>query len=101
MCSTAFGVNPEDTCKRWCKKENKYVDVSRLAMIKNYNDKMGGVDLADRMLALYAQRSRTNRWTLRTILHISDLACVNGWLQYRVDKTTMGLPKKKKHYGLP
>lgn len=100
MCSTAFGVNPEDTYKRWCKKENKYVDVSRLAVIKNYNDRMG-VHLADRMLALYAQRSRTNRWTLRTILHISDLASVNRWLQYRVDKTTMGLPKNKKIFGLP
>lgn len=94
MLSAAFGVEPEDKCKRWCKKDKKFLDVPRPSVIRNYNANMGGVDLADRMLSLYAQRSRTNRWTLRTILHMSDLACVNSWLQYRADKKAEGVQRK-------
>lgn len=61
MLSAAFGVEPEDKCKRWCKKDKKFLDVPHPSVIRNYNANMGGVDLADRMLSLYAQRSRTNR----------------------------------------
>lgn len=58
MVSATFGIEPKDTSKRWCKKEKKYLDVPRPSVVKHYNEKMGGVDLADRMLSFYSQRSR-------------------------------------------
>lgn len=44
----------------------------------------GDVDLDDRFLSLYSQKSRTNNWTLRTILHLRpDLrewrALIQSW----------------------
>ncbi|KAH9375068.1 hypothetical protein HPB48_021387 [Haemaphysalis longicornis] len=41
MVSAAFGIEPTDTCKRWCKKEKKYLDVPRPSVVKHYNEKMG------------------------------------------------------------
>lgn len=70
MLSAAFEVEPEEKCTSWCKKDKKFLDVPRPSIIRNYNANMGGVNLADRMLTLYAHKSRTNRWTLRTILHL-------------------------------
>lgn len=94
MVSAAFGIEPKDTCKRCCKKGNTYLDVPRPSVVKQYNEKMGRADLADRMLSSYSQTSRTNRWMMRTVLHMTDLACVNSWIQNRSDKLPQGLPKR-------
>ncbi|KAG0412995.1 hypothetical protein HPB47_009859 [Ixodes persulcatus] len=88
MLLAAFEAEPEDEYKRWSKKEKKFLDVPCPPVIKKYNENMGVVDLADRMLALNPQKSRTNRWTPPTMLQMSDLACINSWLQYRADKKT-------------
>ncbi|KAG0410161.1 hypothetical protein HPB47_012723 [Ixodes persulcatus] len=51
MMSSAFGIHPGGTCKRWSKEEHKKVDVARPAVVSQYNINMGGIDLMDRPIA--------------------------------------------------
>lgn len=53
---------------------------------------MGGVDLVDRM-SYYRMSGRTKKWTLRMLMHFTDLALANSWLLYRKDLTVCGTPK--------
>lgn len=94
MMSAVHAREPEDTCKRWDKKLKRYVTISRPCVIREYNSKMGGVDLVDRMMSYYRMSGRTKKWTLRMLMHFTDLALANSWLLYRKDLTVNGTPKK-------
>ena len=94
LISSVHGVLPQDTCKRWAKAGKKYVDVPRLNIIQQYNSKMGGVYLCDRMMSFYRMSARTRKWTIRTILHFIDLAVVNSWFQYRGDEKAKGIANR-------
>ncbi|CAH1996656.1 unnamed protein product [Acanthoscelides obtectus] len=94
FASSCIGVDPEGTCSRWSKVEKKRVDVKQPAVVKNYNAYMGGVDLLDRILGKYAMKNRTNKWTMRTILHFIDFSVAAGWLEYRENAKAAGLRRK-------
>ncbi|KAH9374885.1 hypothetical protein HPB48_004162 [Haemaphysalis longicornis] len=98
MLSSIHGQEPEDTCRRWSRKENKYIDVPRPYIIAMYNLNMGGVDLADRMISYYRIKARVNKWTIRSMFHLFDIALANSWRQYTEDlraqqKRTKEIPK--------
>ena len=61
LLSSKHGIEPTDTCRRWSKKEKKYIEVKRPMVIKHYNEKMGGIDLIDRMIFLYRLKARTKK----------------------------------------
>ena len=85
MASSAFGIEPEGTCSRWCKKDKVRKQVTRPAVIAAYNKSMGGVDMCDRMIAYHKISSRTRRWNLRVLLHFVDLVLSNSWLEWKKD----------------
>ena len=99
--SAVHAKDPEDECRRWCKREKKYVAVKRPAIIRQYNSKMGGVDLCDRMLAYYRIKTRTKKWTVHVIMHFIDLALVNSWILYQRDAKVLKLPRKDVYQFLP
>ncbi|XP_063733351.1 piggyBac transposable element-derived protein 3-like [Eleginops maclovinus] len=94
MMSVVHGTEPEDTCQRWDKKLKQYVTVSRPSIVREYNLKMGGVDLIDRMISYYRMSARTKKWTMRMLMHFTDLALGNSWLLYRKDLAICAAPKK-------
>ena len=78
LASTALGNQPSDECKRWSKKDSKYIQVKRPYVVAKYNDCMGGIDLIDQMISYYRIRARSKKWTVRVIFHFFDLAMANS-----------------------
>ncbi|CAB0015123.1 unnamed protein product, partial [Nesidiocoris tenuis] len=94
IASNVLNCDPIGCCRRWSKKDGKYIDVPRPNAIAKYNSNMGGIDLVDRMISLYRIRARTNKWTVKVILHFIDLALTNAWILYKQDKLAQQTPKK-------
>ncbi|XP_076601804.1 piggyBac transposable element-derived protein 3 [Chaetodon auriga] len=94
MLSAVHAKEPEDTCQRWSKKDKCYITVRRPNIVQEYNAKMGGVDLSDRMMSYYRMSVRTKKWTIRMLMHFMDLALANSWLLYRRDHQEHGTPRK-------
>ena len=95
MASSCDGVEPQTICRRWSKKEKMYMQEPCPAIIREYNRYMGGVDLVDRMISYYCIKARTKKWTIRTIMHLFDLALANSWLQYRKEAQQLGIAQKQ------
>lgn len=72
-----------DTIQRWVKKEQARKDIQCPQVVKAYNKSMGGVDLADMLIALYRIAVKTKRWYVKVFWHLIDIAKVNGWILYR------------------
>lgn len=94
MASTKHMAEPVHDVKRYDKKEKKYVLVPRPFVIEEYNRSMGGVDLADRLIAYYRISMRTKKWPVRFCFHFVDMAITNSWIEYRQDRIALGMPKK-------
>lgn len=94
LLSTATGKTPEGECTRWSKAERKRVPVKCPAAVMAYNAKMGGVDMNDRLISFYRIKSRSKKWTVRTVMHFIDVVCANSWIQYKNDRTSLGDRKK-------
>ena len=96
LMSTAQALDPVSECRRWSKKDNVHIQVPRPALIGSYSDKMGGVDLCDRMLAHYRAAAKSRKWTVRCIIHFFDVVAVNCWIQWRKDAVLRGEMRKYK-----
>lgn len=94
MLSSQNSKYPLLSCSRWSKSERRRIDIGCPAVIKNYNEQMGGVDLIDRYLALYRITTKCNKWTVRAILHFLDFAACNGWVMNRHNMGVLNAPTK-------
>ena len=96
LVSNYAGVKATKTIKRWDGKVKKHVDVPCPEAVRLYNEAMGGVDLADMLIALYRTKIKSRRWYLKVIFHCIDIAKVNAWLLYRRHCEQLNMPKKQR-----
>ncbi|XP_039276089.1 piggyBac transposable element-derived protein 3-like [Nilaparvata lugens] len=99
LCSSFVDAYPISSTKRFQKskkqestqaetsstKTSSKIDVTCPNIVKQYNAHMGGVDLADMLVALYRTGFKTHRWYLAIFSQLLDISVNNGWLLYRRD----------------
>ena len=62
LVSNFAGIESITSIERWCKKEKKRKDILCPQIVKQYNKSMGGVDVADMLIAFYKIPFKTKRW---------------------------------------
>lgn len=86
VASNTFGVNPTHVVKRYDRKTKSHTHIPCPALIKSYNENMGGVDKCDMLLALYRNTMKSKKWYKRVFFHLLDLSVTNSWLLYKAGK---------------
>lgn len=89
IVSTFAKANPVTTVPRYDYKQSRNIDVQCPNIIKLYNASMGGVDLADCLIALYRINIRSKKYYHRLIFHMIDMVIVNSWLLYKRDANNL------------
>lgn len=85
VASNAAKVLPLSKVKRFSQHEKRYVQVDQPALIKVYNENMGGVDRSDQNIGLYRTSIRGKKWYFPLICHALDMAVQNAWQLYHID----------------
>ena len=83
MISSSVGVEPVNDVKRYDKKAQKKIDILCPAIIQEYNQHMGGVDLLDCLVSLYKFPLKSRRWYMYIFYHTVSMIVVTSWLWYR------------------
>ena len=96
LVSSCASVNPVGQVRRYSKEEKKKISVPCPKIVSEYNTHMGGVDLADMMIALYRTPATSHRWYLALFWQMVDIAVNNAWLLHRRDAAPLG----QKHHCL-
>ncbi|XP_067943285.1 piggyBac transposable element-derived protein 2-like [Watersipora subatra] len=65
------------------------------AIVADYNNHMGGIDILDSFLAKYRFRIRSRRWYIYLFWHFLSVALVNSWLMYKRECRLLQLPDKQ------
>lgn len=90
LVSSYVDSYPVGKIMRYDKREKKKVPVDFPQIVKEYNAHMGGVDLADMLIALYRTGMKTKRWYLSIFSQMIDICVNNAWLSYRRAKKGTG-----------
>lgn len=83
LASSFVDAHPMSKIKRFSKEKKTRVDVDCPQVVKYYNSHMGGVDLADMLIALYRTQIKSRRWYMGIFAQILDICINNAWLLYR------------------
>ncbi|CAM4458281.1 unnamed protein product [Leuciscus chuanchicus] len=98
LLSSACGITPLSSVKRWRKEAKAKVAVPCPSLIPAYNQHMGGIDLSDMLVHMYKTLAKSRRWYLPLFGYILDLCISNAWLVYKRDCSLLKeamLPLKK------
>lgn len=96
LASSCAAVSPVKEVRRFSKEQKKRVGVTCPNIVTQYNVHMGGVDLADMMVALYRTPAKSHWWSMSLFWQMADIAINNAWLLYRRDAKSLGEVKHKK-----
>ena len=94
LLSNYVGNDLAAQARRWSKKEGRFINIDRPAMVVKYNSNMGGVDLCDMLMSMYRIRHRSTKYYMHMVFYCIGVAVVNGWLLYRRHLTQKNVPCK-------
>ena len=78
VCFNHSDPSAMSTIQRWDEARKKHVNIKFPNTIKEYNESMGGVDLADMLISVYRTHFKTKRWYLKILLHCVDISKINA-----------------------
>ena len=82
LVSNFARASPVTRVERFDNKQKKIIEVPCPDIVQKYNKSMGGVDLADSLIALYRISLRSKKYYMRLIFHMLDIPvlslCVAG-----------------------
>ena len=82
FCSNAVGAEPVGTARRWIK--GKHASVRKPAVVKMYNECMGGVDLMDRALSNMRPKIKGKKWYWVLLLNALNILMVFSWRMFQI-----------------
>ena len=85
LLSSFLQASPLEKCKRFDKKKKTNVEINQPKCIKLYNKNMGGVELADQLIALNRISFCVRKYYHKLVFHLLDMSIANAWLLYRRD----------------
>lgn len=85
LLSDYVGAHPVTHVQRWDRGSKAVIDVPCPAVVRDYNQHMGGVDLLDSLIALYRTKIRSKKWYHRLFFHFLDMIVVTCWMLYKRD----------------
>ena len=91
FASNFVGIEPMGTLNRWDSHGREKKDIACLKIVTMYNKSMGGIDLADMLIALYRIQCKTTRWHIKVFWHMVDIAKVNAWILYKREEILHGV----------
>ncbi|KAJ8890862.1 hypothetical protein PR048_010371 [Dryococelus australis] len=97
LASNFVGIEPITSVKGFSKMERKKGDVPCPNIVKKYNVHMGGVDVADMLIALYRTHFKAKKLYLTIFGHLLNLCVIHAWLLNRREAALM---KEKYNDGL-
>lgn len=83
IATNQYGVNPVTNVRRYSQKEKKHIQVSRPALLAEYNKKMGGTDRMDQNVGQYRIQIRNRKWYWALFTWLIDISINNAWCLYR------------------
>ena len=97
LTSNYVGIEPMDQIERWDKTAGERKNVDCPQIVKAYNKSMGGVDLADMLIALYRISVKAKRCYIKIFWHLVDIAKVNGWILCKRHRVQLSIPHKEEN----
>lgn len=86
LASSYVDAHPVEKIKRFSKDVDRRIDVNCPQIVK-HNHHMGGVNLADMLIALYRTGIKSKRWYKNIFSQLLDICINNAWfLRSRHDK---------------
>lgn len=97
LVSSYDDAYPVENIKRFSKEAKSRVDIKCPKIVKDYNRHMGGVDLADMLIALYRTGIRSHRWYMNIFSQLLDICINNAWLLRRRHNKMTNTTRKQDH----
>ncbi|XP_065578636.1 piggyBac transposable element-derived protein 3-like [Artemia franciscana] len=91
LALTYAAITLQDTCRRWNVKDKSRVEVSRPAIVYEYNCHMSSIELADMLVEICRTHLRIRKWYMRICWWLIDTAVCSSWLLLRSDVKALTL----------
>ena len=98
FCISTVPFDCSNSIAEWVEKQLK--DVICPDIIVDYNQHMGGVDLADQAMCYYLVGRKSLKWWRKVFWRMHDQAITNAFVLHKADSISTGIVKPQKHFRI-